>query len=322
MKIKDVEIKNPAVLAPMAGVADRAFRELCVSYGAAYCVGEMVSSKGVSMDDKKSKELMYISDSERPAAVQIFGNSPEIMSLAAKSALEYNPDIIDINMGCPAPKISRGGSGASLMREPELAGEIIKAVVSSVEIPVSVKIRKGWDEESVNAVEMALIAEKNGASAVTVHGRTRSQMYAPPVDLEIIKAVKHAVGIPVIGNGDIISAESAKRMLEYTGCDLIMIGRGALGRPWIFSEINAALNCGNDYKEPDIHLRMAVMLKHIEKICEYRGMRNGINEARKHAIWYTKGIKGAAKYRNHLSNIKNIDELKIISDNIIANTEI
>ena len=242
MKIKNVEINGYAALAPMAGAADKAFREMCKSYGAAYTVSEMVSAKGVSMGDRKSASLMSVSDTEHPCAVQIFGTDPEIMAKSAVEALNYNPDIIDINMGCPAPKIIKGGAGSALMKNPELAGKIIKSVSEAVEIPVTVKIRTGWDSDNINAVDMALIAEENGAAAITVHGRTKEQMYAPGIDIETISKVKQSVKIPVIANGDIDSVQSAALMYEKTGCDLIMVGRGALGRPWIFSQINAYLS--------------------------------------------------------------------------------
>ena len=231
MKIKNVEINGYAALAPMAGAADKAFREMCKSYGAAYTVSEMVSAKGVSMGDRKSASLMSVSDTEHPCAVQIFGTDPEIMAKSAVEALNYNPDIIDINMGCPAPKIIKGGAGSALMKNPWLAGKIIKSVSEAVEIPVTVKIRTGWDSDNINAVDMALIAEENGAAAITVHGRTKEQMYAPGIDIETISKVKQSVKIPVIANGDIDSVQSAALMYEKTGCDLIMVGRGALGRP-------------------------------------------------------------------------------------------
>ena len=216
MKIGNVEIEKTAALAPMAGVADKTFRQLCKDFGAAYTVSEMVSAKGVSMGDKKSEELMFISEEEHPSAVQIFGNDPEVMAEAAVYAAKMNPDIIDINMGCPAPKIIKGGAGSRLMQNPELAGKIIKAVSEAVEIPVTVKIRTGWDDTCLNAVEMAQIAEKNGAAAIAVHGRTKEQMYAPPVNVEMIKRVKESVSIPVIGNGDVIDVFSAAKMYEYS----------------------------------------------------------------------------------------------------------
>mgnify|MGYP001775128405 FL=1 len=311
MEIGNLKIKGCAALAPMAGVADRAFRELCVSYGAAYVVSEMISSKGVSLGDRKSKALMQLSDEERPAGVQIFGNDPSVMAQSVKTVLGVSPDFVDINMGCPAPKIAGNGGGASLMRHPQLAKEIVEAVVAACgSVPVTVKIRSGWDFENLNAVEMAQNAEKAGAVAVTVHGRTRQQMYAPPVDHQMIAEVKKSVSIPVIGNGDIVDGPSAAKMLEETNCDFLMIGRGALGRPWVFSQINAYLQNGIILPEPPVSERMRVMVKHVRKICEYKGERIGIREARKHAAWYAKGIRGAAKYRKDLSMIESVEQLE------------
>ena len=266
MKIGNVEINGKAVLAPMAGVADRAFRELCVGYGASYVVSEMISSKGVSMGDRKSKQLSFISDIERPAAVQIFGSNPEIMAESIPMVMESKPEIIDINMGCPAPKIAGNGGGASLMKNPQLAEDIVRGVVKASPVPVTVKIRMGWDFDSINAVELAKRAENAGAAAITVHGRTKSQMYAPPVNREIIAEVKRAVSIPVIGNGDITDGFSAAKMLEETNCDLVMVGRGALGRPWVFSQINAYLEHGRILPEPPVTERMRVMVNHIKNI--------------------------------------------------------
>ena len=313
MKIGNVEINGKAVLAPMAGVADRAFRELCVDYGAAYVVSEMISSKGVSMGDRKSKDLMFLSEKERPAAVQIFGSDPMIMAQSVETVMQVNPQIIDINMGCPAPKIAGNGGGASLAKNPELAEKIVKAVVKASPVPVTVKIRMGWDENSINAVEMAKRAENAGASAITVHGRTRKQMYAPPVDRNIIAEVKKSVSIPIIGNGDIVDEQSAAIMLEETNCDLIMIGRGALGCPWVFSQINAYLEHGRVLPTPPVSERMRVMIKHIEKLCEYKGDYVGMREARKHAGWYTKGLHGAAKYRQELGTLENMEQLQEIA---------
>lgn len=311
MEIGNLKIKGCAALAPMAGVADRAFRELCVSYGAAYVVSEMISSKGVSLGDRKSKALMQLSDEERPAGVQIFGNDPSVMAESVKTVLGVSPDFVDINMGCPAPKIAGNGGGASLMRHPQLAKEIVEAVVAACgSVPVTVKIRSGWDFENLNAVEMAQNAENAGAVAVTVHGRTRQQMYAPPVDHQMISEVKKSVSIPVIGNGDIVDGPSAAKMLEETNCDFLMVGRGALGRPWVFSQINAYLQNGIILPEPPVSERMRVMVKHVRKICEYKGERIGIREARKHAAWYAKGIRGAAKYRKDLSMIESVEQLK------------
>lgn len=317
MEIGKLKIQGHVSLAPMAGVADRAFRELCVGYGASYVVSEMISSKGVSLGDRKSKALMQLSDAERPAGVQIFGSDPEIMAQSVRTVLEVQPQFIDINMGCPAPKIAGNGGGASLMRNPALAEEITEAVVkASGDIPVTVKIRAGWDFDSLNAVEMAKRAENAGAVAVTVHGRTRQQMYAPPVNQNIIAEVKKAVHIPVVGNGDIVDGISAAQMLENTNCDFLMVGRGALGRPWVFEQINAHLNEGRILPEPPVSERMRIMLKHIRMLCEYKGERIGIREARKHAAWYTKGIRGAAQYRRELGTLESIAQLEEIAYNI------
>ena len=323
MKIGNLEMEGYAALAPMAGVADRAFRELCRSYGASYAVSEMISSKGVSMGDRKSKALMQLSPAERPAGVQIFGSDPEIMASSVESVLSVDPQFIDINMGCPAPKIAGNGGGASLMRDPVLAEKIVAAVKkASGDIPVTVKIRAGWDDAHINAVEMAKRAENAGAAAVTVHGRTRQQMYAPPVSHSIIAEVKKAVSIPVVGNGDITDGASAAKMLENTNCDFLMVGRGALGRPWIFQQINAYLADGRILPEPPVSERMRVMCKHIQMICDYKGERIGIREARKHAAWYTKGIRGAAEYRRQLGQLESIAQLEEIAYKICRENQI
>lgn len=310
LNIGGVPLKSHAVLAPMAGVSDRAYRELCVRFGAAYCVSEMVSSKALSFKSKKSEELMEISDLERPCGIQIFGDDPKCMADAAKHALENKPDIIDINMGCPAPKISSNGSGSALMKNPRLCGEIVKAVTSVTDIPVTVKIRKGWDDDSVNAVEVAKICESAGAAAITVHGRTRQQYYKPPVDYDIIKAVRESVSVPVIANGDIDSAERAKEVMDITGCDLVMIGRATLGNPWIFSQINAYLENPNvKIHTPDLEERLGVMIEHIGKMVEYKGEHMAMLQARKLVVGYFKGMKGAAALRNEAGKIKTLDDL-------------
>ena len=321
MKIKDIEFENNIFLAPMAGIADRAFRELCINYGAGYTVTEMVSSKGLTMGDKKSKELLTLGEIENPAGAQIFGDDPEIMAQAAKKCLEFHPDIIDINMGCPAPKIAMNGGGASLMKNPKLAGEIVKAVSDAVDIPVTVKIRKGWDDESITAVELAQIAEKNGASAITVHGRTRMQMYSGKVDYDIIAKVKKAVDIPVIANGDITDEQSAAIMLEKTNADAIMIGRGALGNPWIFRRINAYLSECRVLPDVSINEKMAVMLKHIQKIIEYKGEYTAMREARHHAAYYTKGIRGGAALRKETSTFEHFEQLEELAYKIAKENE-
>ena len=306
LNIGGVPLKSHAVLAPMAGVSDRAYRELCVRFGAAYCVSEMVSSKALSFNSKKSEELMEISDLERPCGIQIFGDDPKCMADAAKHALENKPDIIDINMGCPAPKISSNGSGSALMKNPRLCGEIVKVT----DIPVTVKIRKGWDDDSVNAVEVAKICESAGAAAITVHGRTRQQYYKPPVDYDIIRAVRESVSVPVIANGDIDSAKRAKEVMDITGCDLVMVGRATLGNPWIFSQINAYLENPNvKIHTPDLEERLGVMIEHIGKMVEYKGEHMAMLQARKLVVGYFKGMKGAAALRNEAGKIKTLDDL-------------
>jgi len=317
MKIGNLEITEKAALAPLAGVADRAFRELCRGYGAAYTVCEMASAKGISLGDKKSSELLSITETERPAGSQIFGNAPETMAIAAQKALEYSPDFIDINMGCPAPKVASSGGGALLMKDPILAADIVKAVAEVSTVPVTVKMRSGWDVDHINAVELAKRCEAAGAAAITVHGRTKVQMYAPPVNTDIIRQVKEAVSIPVIGNGDVVDGLSAARLMEETGCDMVMVGRGALGRPWVFSQINAYLDHEVVLPDPPVIERMRVMLKHIEALCQYKGERVGIREARKHAAWYTKGLHGAANYRARIGLISSVEELQQIALELI-----
>lgn len=309
MKIGNVEIKGRIALAPMAGVTDRAFRELCVAFGASYVVGEMVSAKGISFNSERSKELMILSENERPAAVQLFGSEPQTVAAAAVTAMEYKPDIIDINMGCPAPKISGNGAGSALMKNPDLCGKIVEAVCKAVDVPITVKIRKGWDDKSVNAVEVAKICEQAGAAAITVHGRTREQFYSGKADLDIISEVKKAVNIPVIGNGDITNANDAAQMLEKTNCDMVMIGRGALGNPWIFREINAWLNDLRPMFPPSPAEKVTVILRHIQAMCDYKGEEIAMREARKHVGWYMKGFKNAAELRREAGYLKTYDEL-------------
>ncbi len=317
MKINNIELKGCAALAPMAGVADRAFRELCIEFGASYVVTEMVSSKGLTMHDRKSDSLMMLGETEKPAAVQIFGNDPVTMAEAAKKAAETGCCAIDINMGCPAPKIAGNGGGSALMKDPLLAAKITEAVVKAVNLPVTVKFRSGWDENNVNAVEFAVMQENAGASIITVHGRTRKQMYAPPVNIDIIRQVKEAVKIPVIGNGDIVDAISAENMYESTGCDFIMVGRGALGSPWVFNQINEYIKNGIILPDPPIEERMNIMIRHITKLCEYKGEYVGMREARKHSGWYIKGIRGAAALRQEIGSLENMDQLKAIAEKVV-----
>ena len=311
MKLGKLELDGrTAGLAPMAGVADMAFRELCVAYGATYVVSEMVSSKGLAMHDRKSRQLLVLSDKERPAAAQLFGSDPATMAESARRALQFAPDVIDINMGCPAPKIAGNGGGSALLKDPPLAEAIIRAVVQAVDLPVTVKIRLGWDDESINAVEMAKRAEQAGAAAIAVHGRTRQQMYAPPVRTDLIAEVKRSVSIPVMANGDVVDGPSAAKMLEETNADYLLVGRGALGRPWVFHQIEAYLKHEVILPEPPVAERMRVMVQHIKTICDYKGERIGIREARKHAAWYIRGIRGAAAYRQRVGALASIEELE------------
>ena len=317
MKIGNLIIPEKAALAPMAGVADRAFRELCIEFGASYVITEMVSSKGLTMHDRKSDSLMVLGETEKPAAVQIFGNDPVTMGEAAKKAAETGCCAIDINMGCPAPKIAGNGGGSALMRDPDLAARITENVVKSVDLPVTVKFRSGWDENNINAVEFAKMQENAGASVITVHGRKRKQMYAPPVNIDIIKQVKESVKIPVIGNGDIVDIYSAENMYKATGCDFIMIGRGALGSPWLFNQINEYLRSGIILPDPPIEEKMNIMIRHIGKLCEYKGDYVGMREARKHSGWYIKGIRGAAALRQEIGSLETMDQLKAIAEKVI-----
>ncbi len=321
MRIGKIELPKTAALAPLAGVADRAMREISREFGACWTVGEMASSKGLSYGSKKSAELLEINEKERPTAVQLFGSEPETMAEAARMALEYRPDAIDINFGCPVPKVAGNGGGSALMKDPELAGRIVKAVVGAVDIPVTVKFRAGWDSENINAVEFAKICEENGAAALTVHGRTRMQMFAPPVDLEIIRLVKEAVAIPVIGNGDIDSPEAAKRMYDETGCDLVMVGRGAMGNPWIFKRIEHYLTTGELIPGPTAEERMAVLKKHVRLLCEYKGEYVGMREARKHSSWYIKGMRGAAEFRRECGELREPEDLERLIDKVLASSE-
>ena len=321
MKIGDVEINGRVALAPMAGVADRAFREICVDFGAAYVVSEMVSAKGLQFHDRKSAELMELSDAERPAGIQLFGDDPATMAAAARRAMDYRPDIIDINMGCPAPKVNSSGGGASLMKDPALCGRIVRAVADAVPVPVTVKIRKGWDAQSVNGVEVAQICAANGAAAVTVHGRTRAQMYAPSADWDFIAQVKRAVNIPVIGNGDIVHTADAARMMEQTGCDMVMIGRAACGNPWIFARANGWLNETRVSPEPTAAERMRVMVMHLTRLCDYHGEVRGMREARKHAAWYVRGLRGAAEFRREAGTLSTLDELIRFAGRVVAANE-
>ena len=323
IKIGGIELSGRAVLAPMAGAGDRAFRETCAAFGAAATVSEMVSAKALWFGDKKTRGLMELGGRARPAAIQLFGSDPAVMAEGAKRAMEFSPDGIDINMGCPAPKITGSGAGSALMKSPPLCGEIVAAVKCAVPVPVTVKMRAGWDEKSRNAAEVAKICEAAGAAAVAVHARTRAEMYAPGPDWGIIKEVKEAVSIPVIGNGDVTGAQSAALMLEQTGCDAVMVGRGALGNPWVFRQINAYLteSC-RIVPPPGVHEKMLVLLRQVELMCRYKGELRAMKEARKHAGWYLKGLRGAAGFRRRACALSTFAELEALTkDVILANEE-
>ncbi len=311
MKIKNVEIKGFAALAPMAGVADRAMREICALYGAGFTVGELTSARGVIQGDKKSARLLECFEGDAVCASQLFGRDPIIMANAALEAQKSNPDFIDINMGCPAPKVAGHGGGSALMKEPRLAQQIVAEVVKAASVPITVKMRAGWDNDSLNAVELARMCEAAGASAITVHGRTRKQMYAPPVNYDIIRDVKNAVSIPVIANGDVCDAKSAKFMYEYTGCDYVMVGRGAQGNPFVFEEINAFFE-GRQYIPPTLEERFNICLKQIELMHKYKDPKRAILESRKHTAWYLTGLKGAASLRKACGEISSLEDIKLI----------
>ena len=313
MKIGNVEIKGYAGLAPMAGVADRAMREICREYGAAFTVGELTSSRGITLGDKKSAQLLSCSGAERPFASQLFGSDPQIMAQAAKKALLFSPDFIDINMGCPAPKVAGNGGGSALMREPKLAAQIVRAVVNAVNVPVTVKMRTGYDNENINAPELAKMCEDAGAAAITVHGRTRPQMYAPGVDYKTIERVRRSVSVPVIGNGDVTDGKSAKYMYEATGCDFVSVGRAAEGNPFVFAEINAFLS-GESYTPPSLEQRFSVMMRQIRLMMEYKNPHIALLESRKHTAWYMRGLEGAAALRRMCGEIKSIADIEAICE--------
>ena len=317
MKIGSLTLPKTAVLAPMAGVGDRAFREICAGEGACYLVGEMASAKGLEHDSKKSAELLEVSPAARPCGVQLFGAEPESMASAVKLAESFGPDVIDLNMGCPAPKITGTGAGSALMKTPQLAGEIIKAARAATTLPLSVKMRTGWDEDNLNAVELAQIAQESGADFITVHGRTRRQMYSPPVNYKMIATVKKAVSIPVIGNGDVSDIQTAEQMYE-TGCDLVMVGRGSQGNPWVFRILKAYFEQGIRLPEPEVEEKLEIMLRHIRLACEYKGENVGMREARKHVAWYCKGWTGAAEMRKKAGSLTRYEELEKLARDILT----
>ncbi len=316
MRIGKTVFENGIFLAPMAGITDYAFRSVCVMLGAECVCSELISSKATVFGDKKTKILARLREDERPAGIQIFGSSPLIMAKAAEALLEYRPAFIDVNMGCPVPKLVSNREGCALMKQPVLCGEIVKEVVGAVNVPVTVKIRKGFDENSVNAVEVARLCEQNGASAVFVHGRTRTQMYSGKADWGIIKEVKESVSVPVVGNGDIVDGQSAKQMLIMTGCDGIMVGRAAFGNPWVFEEITSFF-AGKPYTEPDNKQRTDIIKLQFKRLEEDKGSR-ALVEARKHLSRYIKGMHGSAAVRNRINSVRTQAEIEQILEEIFT----
>lgn len=312
MRIRDVEIASPVVLAPMAGITDRVFRLLAKKFGCGLVYTEMISSMGLVHGNPATRKLLPAGDDEEPVCVQLFGADPEIMARAAKIAVDFGAVIVDINMGCPVPKVVRNGGGVALMRDPVLAGRIVARMVQAVPVPVTVKLRKGWDEGNANAVEIARVVEDAGAEAVAVHGRTGDQGYAGKADWGIIRRVREAVRILVIGNGDVRCPEDAAGMRQETMCDAVMVGRGALGNPWIFRRAARYLATGERLPEPSTLERISVALEHLSMLVQSRGERQGVLEMRKHAAWYIRGLRHAAQVRNHLNRAAGFQEMREI----------
>lgn len=309
MQIGKVAVAEPVVvLAPMAGVTDLPFRLLAKEMGCSLVYSEMVSDKGLLYSNCHTLDMLRVDERERPVAVQIFGSEPDSMAAAAKVVAKAGADIIDINMGCPTPKIVKNGEGAALMRRPELAYEIMAAVAAAVPVPVTVKVRKGWDEGSVNAAEIAVLAERAGLAAVAVHGRTRDQFYAGQADWEIIRRVKERVTIPVLGNGDVRTPQDAVRLREVTGCDAVMVGRAAQGNPWLFKQIRHYLNTGEILPPPSVGERLEVLARHLAMLVEHKGEYIAIREMRRHAAWYTKGLPRAAEIRVRLNQAESRED--------------
>ena len=324
MEIGNLKLENPYILAPMAGVTDLPFRLLCKEQGAGLLCMEMISAKALQYKNKNTKVLLAIHPQEYPVSLQLFGSDPKIISEQAKRIEDLPFQILDINMGCPVPKVVKNGEGSALKKNPKLVFEIVSQLVKAIEKPVTVKIRKGFDDDHINAVEIAKIAEEAGASAVAVHGRTREQYYSGEADWDIIRQVKEAVKVPVIGNGDVKCVQDAVRMMSETGCDMVMIGRGALGNPWIFREINGYFSSGlRIMPPPTLAERIVVIKKHIDALCAAKGEGRGMREARKHVAWYMHGLRGAAEFRRMAGELETLSDLdKLLEKVYIENKDV